>query len=235
MNGIDIDNELTNAMSYEIQAEIDREMIMRMVQVTLTAGGGTRDGKGYSVWNAASADGRWMGERTRDFYAKVVVEANRIAVRNRRGAANFVIATPRVCAMLEILPEFKFMPVNSQVNTQPTGVAKVGSLGGRFSVYRDTRTEAQYQSGSRATPVEYALLGYKGSVFYDTGIIYCPYIPVMIQRTLGANDFAPRVGLLTRYGVVDNLFGADLYYHTILVKGLGGDTGFASTGNKLYM
>lgn len=221
MNGIDIDAELTNAMSYEIQAEIDREMIMRMIQVCLTAGDGTRDGKGYSFWSAASADARWIGERTRDFYSKVIVEANRIAVRNRRGAANFIIATPRVCAMVEMLPEFKFMPVNTNVNTQPTGVSKVGNLGGRFTVYRDTRTEAQYQVGSRQSPVEYALLGYKGADFYDTGIIYCPYIPVMVQRTLGPNDFAPRVGLLTRYGVVDNLFGADLYYHVIIVKGLG--------------
>jgi len=100
-------------------------------------------------------------------------------------------------------------------------VSKVGNLGGRFTVYRDTRTEAQYQVGTRSAPVEYALLGYKGADFYDTGIIYCPYIPVMVQRTIGPNDFAPRVGLLTRYGVVDNLFGADLYYHVIIVKGLG--------------
>jgi hypothetical protein len=43
----------------------------------------------------------------------------------------------------------------------------------------------------------------------------------MVQRTIGPNDFSPRVGLLTRYGVVDNIFGADLYYHTIIVKDLG--------------
>ena len=221
MNGLDVDNELTNAMSYEIQAEIDREMIMRMIQVTLTAG----KGKGFSFWNAAKADGRWLGERNRDFYAKIVVEANRIAVRNRRGTANFIIATPRVCAILEMLPEFQWMPMNSSVNTQPVGIAKVGSVGGRFQVYRDTRTEAQKGalyggSGTRKADFEYALLGYKGSEYYDTGIVYCPYIPVMIQRTIGPNDFSPRVGLLTRYGVVDNLFGADLYYHTIIVKGL---------------
>ena len=220
MNGIDIDAELTNVMSYEIQAEIDREMVMRMANVCLQRGDGNRNGKGYSFWSAASADARWVGERTRDFYAKVIVEANRVAVRNRRGAANFIIATPRVCAMMEMLPEFKFMPVNGNVNTQPTGIAKVGTLGGRFTVYRDTRTEAQYQVGDRPVPVEYALLGYKGADYFDTGIIYCPYIPVMIQRTIGPNDFSPRVGLLTRYGVVDNLFGADLYYHLILVKNL---------------
>ena len=219
MNGIDIDTELTNAMSYEIQAEIDREMLIRMIQIALNAG----FGNGYSVWSPASADGRWLVERNRDFYQRLIIEANRIAVRNRRGAANFVVATPRVAAILEMLPEFQWVPVQGNVNTQPVGVAKVGNLGGRFNVYRDTRTEGNYlnnQYGSLPRP-EYALLGYKGPEFYDTGIIYCPYIPVMVQRTIGQNDFAPRVGLLTRYGVVDNIFGANLYYHVILVSGLG--------------
>lgn len=233
MNGIDLDSELTNTMSYEIQAEIDREMVIRMIRTCLNAG----PNRGFSFWYAASADARWLGERGRDFYARVIVEANRIAIRNRRGPANFIIATPRVCAMLEMLPEFKWMPVNGNVNTQPTGIAKVGSVGGRFNIYRDTRTEAQWSAVTpnafRADPVEYALLGYKGPEFYDTGIVYCPYIPVMIQRTIGPNDFAPRVGLMTRYGVVDNLFGADLYYHMIVVKGLGAS--FAPGVGTVYL
>ncbi len=221
MNGIDIDTELTNAMSYEIQAEIDREMLMRMIQVSLNAG----KGDGFSVWAPQSADGRWLVERNRDFYQRLIIEANRIAVRNRRGAANFIVCTPRVAAILEMLPEFQWAPVQGSVNTQPVGVAKIGNLGGRFNVYRDTRTEGQHigndLSGAVNESVEYALLGYKGPEFYDTGLIYCPYIPVMVQRTIGPNDFAPRVGLLTRYGVVDNIFGANLYYHVIVVTGLG--------------
>ena len=225
MNGIDIDAELTNAMSYEIQAEIDREMIARMIQTCLNAGAGV----GFSTWSAISADGRWSGERARDFYNRVVVEANRVAIRNRRGAANFIIATPRICAILETLPNFTWMPVTGSVNTAPVGIAKVGAVGGRFQIYRDTRTEAQstqsyanagYASG-RATTVDYALLGYKGPEYYDTGIVYCPYIPVMVQRTIGPNDFSPRVGLLTRYGVVDHIFGASLYYHMVICTGLG--------------
>jgi Major capsid protein Gp23 len=245
MNGIDIDTELTNAMSYELQAEIDREMIIRMIQTALNGG----FGRGFSVWSPASADGRWLVERNRDFYQRLIVEANRIAVRNRRGSANFIVATPRVCAILEMLPEFQWVPVQGNVNTQPVGVAKVGTLGGRFNVYRDTRTEAQFElaqggnysgttggnfgSGNyRSTRLEYALLGYKGPEFYDTGIIYCPYIPVMVQRTIGPNDFAPRVGLLTRYGVVDNIFGANLYYHVIILQGLG--TAFTPGTQSVY-
>jgi len=218
MNGIDIDNEMTNAMSYEIQAEIDREMIMRMVQTCLTAG----RGKGYSIWEPASADARWTGERNVHFYQKILVESNRIAIRNRRGAANFIVATPSVCAMIEHLPQFQFLPVQGNVNTQPVGIAKLGTLAGRFNVYRDTRTEAQYHAGTRDanTAVDYALLGYKGPEFFDTGIIYCPYIPVMIQRTIDPVRFNPITGLMTRYGVVDHLFGSALFYHAIIVKNL---------------
>jgi hypothetical protein len=249
MNGIDIDTELTNAMSYELQAEIDREMIIRMIQTALNAGYGV----GFSVWNPASADGRWLVERNRDFYQRLIVEANRIAVRNRRGSANFIVGTPRVCAILEMLPEFQWVPVQGSVNTQPVGVAKVGSLAGRFNVYRDTRTEAQFEaqyggnfggkggfptnvggtsSQTRTARLDYALLGYKGPEFYDTGIIYCPYIPVMVQRTIGPNDFSPRVGLLTRYGVVDNIFGANLYYHVIVLQGLS--TAFTPATQSVY-
>lgn len=241
MNGIDVDNEMTNAMSYEIQAEIDREMVIRIIRTCLKAGS-SRTGGGYSFWYAPSADARWMGERYRDFYARLIVESNRVAIRNRRGAANFIVATPRVCAMLEMLPEFKAYSVNGNVNTQPTGIAKVGSVGGRFNVYRDTRTEAQYSgystsgnlpyTGGRTNPLEFALLGYKGAEYFDTGIVYCPYIPVMIQRTTGPNDFAPRVGMMTRYGVVDHILNSENFYALVIVKGLGADVVGAYTAGS---
>ena len=220
MNGIEIDTEITGAMSYEIQAEIDREMITRILQVALNAGQ-------WVTWDASTADARWSMERSRDFYQHLILEANKIGIRNRRGSANFIVCTPTVAAMIEAMPEFVGGPVNGNVDTQPVGIAKVGSLSRRFNVYRDTRTPVQSERNGytgRATRPEYALLGYKGSEYYDTGLIYCPYIPIMVQRTIGTNDFAPRVGMLTRYGVVDNIFGANLYYGVIICKNL--DTTF---------
>jgi len=240
MNGIDIDGELTNAMSYEIQAEIDREVVMRMIQTAFNAGAGA----GFSIWSPVSADGRWTAERNLTFYQRLLIESGRMAARNRRGAANFVIATPRVCSILEMLPDFKVFEVNGTVSTAGVGIAKVGTVGSRWTVYRDTRTEVQntslYRDNNYYTNppnggggVEYALLGYKGSEYYDTGIIYCPYIPIMVQRTIGPNDFAPRVGLMTRYGIVNNIFGANLYYHLIIVKGLG--TAFTPGSVSTYL
>ena len=236
MQGIDIDGELTNAMSYEIQAEIDREVVMRMIQSAFNAG----FGPGISIWSPVSADGRWTAERNLTFYQRLIIESGRMAARNRRGAANFVIATPRVCSILELLPDFKVFEINGTVSTGGVGIAKVGTVGSRFTVYRDTRTEVQnsnygsnaaagnyYSAGSSGAtvpytnPIEYCLLGYKGSEYYDTGIIYCPYIPIMVQRAIDPINFTPRVGLMTRYGIVNNIFGANLYYHIIVVQGLG--------------
>jgi hypothetical protein len=175
MNGIDIDGELTNAMSYEIQAEIDREVVMRMIQTAFNAGAGA----GFSIWSPVSADGRWTAERNLTFYQRLIIESGRMAARNRRGAANFVIATPRVCSILEMLPDFKVYEINGTVSTAGVGIAKVGTVGSRWTVYRDTRTEVQnsslyspnYYSG-QTSGVEYALLGYKGSEYYDILSVY---------------------------------------------------------------
>lgn len=238
MQNIDIDGELTNAMSYEIQAEIDREVVMRMLQAAFNAGYGA----GYSFWSPVSADGRWTAERNLTFYQKLIIEAGRMAARNRRGAANFIIATPRVCSILEMLPDFKVYEINGTVSTAGVGIAKVGTVGSRFTVYRDTRTEVQnttyypsnnYYTPARTEPVEYALMGYKGSEYYDTGIIYCPYIPIMVQRAIDPVNFTPRVGLMTRYGIVNNIFGANLYYHLIIVKGLG--VAFTPGSTSVYL
>ena len=237
MQGIDIDGELTNAMSYEIQAEIDREVVMRMIQSAFNAGYGA----GISIWSPVSADGRWTAERNLTFYQRLIIEAGRMAARNRRGAANFVICTPRVCSILEMLPDFKVFEINGTVSTAGVGIAKVGTVGSRFTVYRDTRTEVQNQTlygnngytVARTDSVEYCLMGYKGSEYYDTGIIYCPYIPIMVQRAIDPVNFTPRVGLMTRYGIVNNIFGANLYYHIVVVKGLG--VAFTPGSTSVYL
>lgn len=218
MTGINIRDELINSMAYEVQAEIDRELVLKMIKVCVKKGG---FGKGWSVWSPATADARWQVERARTFYQRIVIEAQRVGVRNRIGPANFIVATPTVIAILESLPNFQWVVTEGDVTTKTMGVAKVGTLGGgRFTVYRDMRTEGQYEDGERSVRAEYCLLGFKGQEYWNTGIVYCPYIPLMVQETTGPNDFSPRIGMFTRYGVVENLFGAELFYHCIFITGM---------------
>ena len=44
-----------------------------------------------------------------------------------------------------------------------------------------------------------AQLGYKGREFWKSGIVYCPYIPVLVQRTVGPCEFGARIGMLNQY------------------------------------
>ena len=226
-NGIDIEQEATQQMSYELQAEIDREMTVRMLYSCLSK-------DEWSLWDATLADARWMGERNRALYQHLVKMSIRMQTRNRRGPANFIVCTPDIAALLETLEEFTVMPAQSSVSTANMATAKVGTLGGsRFSVYVDTRTAvydgSDYGYGydnmfeaqeEKSMLPNYCLLGYKGAESYDAGIIYCPYIPIMVQQAVNPVDFTPQVGLMTRYGVLDNIFGAELYYHCIIIDSL---------------
>lgn len=223
-NGIDIEQEATQQMSYELQAEIDREMTVRMLYSCLSK-------NEWSLWDGQLADARWLAERQRAFYQHLIKMSIRMQTRNRRGPANFIVCTPDVAALLETLQEFVTMPAQSSVSTGNMATAKVGTLGGnRFSVYVDTRTAVydgsdygfgyegmfQKQESTAGLP-NYCMLGYKGAESYDAGIIYCPYIPIMVQQAVNPVDFTPQVGLMTRYGVLDNIFGAELYYHCIII------------------
>jgi hypothetical protein len=173
-----------------------------------------------------------MGERARAFYQFIIKMAMRMRVRNHRGAANFIVCTPDVAALLQMLEDYIPMQVNNTIELNNAQSAAAGTLGGnKFNVYIDERTAvystADYGMGygdmfdnSDAAEVKlpnYCMLGYKGAETYDAGIIYCPYIPIMVQTATDTNSFAPHVGLMTRYGVMDNIFGSHLYYHVILI------------------
>ena len=211
MYGLDVGQEMTNVMTYELQAEIDREILMRMLQIALKAGR-------YSIWSPSTADGRWQGERTVTLWQHIMVEAQLLCTRNRMGAANFAVVTPSVAAILSTLPNFSGFKVGASVQSK-CGHSEAGSIG-NIKVYVDSRTEAQFQSNIRGTRVDYILLGYKGASATETGLVYCPYIPVQKYETRGTHDFSPRIGLRTRYGLATNLFGAENFYHVIILKGL---------------
>ena len=204
MQGINTETEMTNAMSYEIQAEIDRQLVTEMVKSAIAA-------SHVSTWSPVSADGRNQIERIATLYTQVLDKSNEIAVRTRRGAANFAITSPKVAALLERLGDFRFYgDDNAKVQSGTTGIAKVGTLRqGSIKVYRDT-----FAGGN------YVLLGYKGPTPQDSGIVFCPYIPLQLLKAIDPNTFSPRIGARTRYGILSHLFGSGNFYHFIMVSGL---------------
>jgi hypothetical protein len=201
MHGLDLEEEMLDILAYEITAEIDRELVNAINTAAVSSS--------WDYDSPSDADGRWQSEKYRTLYNMIIRKANRIAVLTRRGAGNFVIASPYVCAALESLSSFVVHPTDGDMNTLVAGIAKMGSLDGRITVYRDTFATS-----------DYCTVGYKGPSEYDAGIIYLPYVQLMVSKTVYEQSFHPTVGLMSRYAIHSNIFGSNLYYQKIGVYNL---------------
>jgi hypothetical protein len=203
MHGLNIEEEMMDILAYEITAEIDRELISKIKEsAALNAASETVD---YQT----DFDGRWEAEKYRNIYNLIIRKANQIAIDTRRGAGNFVIASPVMCAALEATSSFTVAPSNGDINTSTVGVAKVGSLDGRMMVYRDT-----------FATVDDVVVGFKGASSYDTGIVYLPYIQLMVSRATYEDSFQPSVGLMSRYAIHNHMFGAQNYYIRVVFSNM---------------
>jgi hypothetical protein len=196
--GINIEEEMISALAQTIANDIDRELLNTIEKkVGYTT---NYDYESISGYNS-------MAEKYQALYSKILEVANQIAVRTRRGAANWMVVNPNVLTVLQTLKSFNFAP-NSTTYVDPTNVGLAGTIEGRFKVFTDIiRTSDD------------VLLGYKGNTETDTGIVYMPYVPIEVSPTiLDGNTFMPRVMLSTRYAIADNLLGADAYYGKVIVK-----------------
>jgi hypothetical protein len=205
MHNVDLAAQLSDLLAYEVAAEIDAEVKANIIALAQVGGILVWDYRGSMF---GSADGRWEQEKFRTLYTVLLKASNEIAVATRRGAGNFVLASPTVCAAIEALEQFALSSVATNLATEVSGVAKVGTVG-RFTVYRDMFATR-----------DYAVVGYKGRDDADSGIVYLPYVPLQFLEAVGQDSFNPRIGVMTRYGMCNNLFGAENYYRYIDVRGL---------------
>jgi hypothetical protein len=209
IHNFDVESEFINLITYEIGAEIDRQLVTEMVKTAILGGS-------ISGWNPAYADGLDQMGRLQTLLVQVNLEANQIALKTRRGHANFVVTSPVVCSLLESLSMNKFVSfqnTNKAPGVPDAGVGALSKIGlindGQQLLVRDV-----YAAGN------YIVMGYKGAHPADNGIIYCPYVPVQLQKVLDPDTLTPRVGARTRYGIMNSVWDAKNYYHYIVVDGL---------------
>ena len=198
IHGLSAETELANILSTEILAEMNREII-RLVNIGAKVS--TR-GAAAGTWNATNAadngGARWSVERYKALVQAIEHEANQIAVDTRRGKGNWVLVSNNVAAALNaagIMDTGMGALGAQQMDSDVTGGLLAGTLNGNIKVYVDPYAG-----------VDYFNVGYKGTNPYDAGMFYCPYVPLSMMKTIGENDFQPKIGFKTRYGIADNPF-----------------------------
>ena len=200
IHGLDAETELSNILSTEILAEINREVIRTVYTVA-------KNGAQYGTTTPGTFDldtdsnGRWSVERFKGLIFQIERDANVIAKETRRGKGNVLIVSSDVASAMAMAGVLQYTPnLSADLQVDDTGNTYAGLLHGRIKVYIDP-----YFGGYTANQ-ELVTIGYKGSSPYDAGLFYCPYVPLQMVRAVDQNTFQPKIGFKTRYGMVANPF-----------------------------
>ena len=199
IHGLDAETELSNILSAEILAEINREVI-RTIYISAKKGASVNTTTAGIFDLDTDSNGRWSVEKFKGLMFQIERDANVIAQETRRGKGNLIITSSDVASALQMAGVLDYAPaLNNNLQVDDTGNTFAGVLNGRYRVYIDP-----YAANNAAK--QYYVVGYKGTSPYDAGIFYCPYVPLQMVRAVGENTFQPKIGFKTRYGVAQNPF-----------------------------
>jgi hypothetical protein len=203
-HNIDAEAELTALLSEQVAAEIDREILRDLRKA---ASWNLRwDYNGWKRFNAGTTP-----YTQKDWNQTLITAINQISAQihksTLRGGANWIVVSSEVSAIFDDLEYFHVSNAAPEQDQYNMGIERVGTLAGRYQVYRDPYF-----------PANQVLLGHKGTSLLDTGYIYAPYVPLQLTPTMyNPFNFTPIKGIMTRYAkkVVNNRF-----YGRITVDGV---------------
>jgi len=186
MHGLDIEAEIMAALAMEITAEIDQEILGSLSNLAST-------GATYDMSASFTGTPTFIGDRHAVLATLINQQANLVAQRTRRGAANWAVISPSALTVLQSATTSAFARTTEGTFEAPTNTKFVGTLNSTMRVYVNT-----YASNDDV------LLGYKGQGEIDAAAFYCPYVPLMSSGVVvDPSSFEPVVSFMTRYGYVE--------------------------------
>ncbi len=205
-HNIDAEAELTALLSEQVAAEIDREILR-----DLRKGAAWQLKWDYNEWKYGNGGNSFAGYTQKDWNQTLITKINQVSAQihksTLRGGANWIVVSSEVSAVFDDLEYFHVSNASPEQDSYNMGIEKVGTLAGRYQVYRDPYF-----------PAGKILMGHKGTSLLDTGYVYAPYVPLQLTPTMyNPFNFTPIKGIMTRYAkkMVNNR-----YFGVINVAGL---------------
>jgi hypothetical protein len=206
-HNIDAEAELTALLSEQIAAEVDREILR-----DLRKGAAWTAKWDYNEWKYGGAAGATLqGYTQKDWNQTLITKVNQISAQihktTLRGGANWIVISSEISAVFDDLEYFHVSNAGPEQDSYNMGIEKVGTLAGRYQVFRDPYF-----------PAGKILIGHKGKSLLDAGYIYAPYVPLQLTPTMyNPFNFTPIKGIMTRYAkkMVNNR-----YFGVINVAGI---------------
>ena len=211
-HNIDAEAELTALLSEQIAAEVDREILR-----DLRKGAAWTAKWDYNEWKyGASGSTPFQGYTQKDWNQTLVTKVNQISAQihktTLRGGANWIVVSSEVSAVFDDLEYFHVSNAEPEQDQYNMGIEKIGTVGGRYQVYRDPYF-----------PANKILIGHKGKSLLDAGYVYAPYVPLQLTPTMyNPFNMTPIKGIMTRYAkkMVNNRYFGVIDVQGIQVFGL---------------
>jgi len=205
---IDAEAELSQLLAEQIAGEKDRMIIRELI---LLAGH-------FEMWQADfyeavdpnPANTVFRGTEA-GYNQSLIYKINNIDAKIRKstkqGGANWIVISAEGAAKITNLDTFKGFDVDEAGTKFAMGVERIGTLERKYQVYVDPNL-----------PGHICLVGKKGTSFFDTGYVYCPYIEYILSPTvIEDQDFNPRKMISSRFGtkMLNNRF-----YGVVVMQGI---------------
>lgn len=197
-HGLDLESEMTKAMSAHIVQEIDAEIISDLLALA-----GTVRAYDHSVTDGPNYAPAFIGDRFANLGGVINEVANEIGRKTRRGVGNWIVVSPMIVSVLQSAAKSVFAPAIEGSFEGPNDSKLVGTLNGQVKVY-SYLWNAEQPGSSSPNGDATILVGYKGgNGESDAGYFYAPYVPLMSTGVImNPVTTQPMISLMTRYGKV---------------------------------
>ena len=187
---IDVEQELVKVASIQTNYEIDRE-VLRFIDDHIIA-----DLSQVHNWtnDAATTGNNTQGnylDRHRCLAQKLYAACTKVATFNHLGPCDWAVVSPKIAAVLQMLPDWKAGEIASGKSTY----YNAGTLGnGSLAIYVDPN-----RCGAQEDEIT---LGYKSKdSTYGAGVVYSPYANWMSGTVVNPDNFNNVRGFFNRYAL----------------------------------
>ncbi len=192
--GVSLEPNLVSGAAEQMNFEIARQIVHEMWQVAPVVGT-------FPI-TQPSENGYNQQDHFKDIIYLLTQASNRIWSSTQKGYGNWIIVDEGASNVIESLPAGMFVAAPRPANVQ--GLHFIGTLVGKYRVYKDIHLDKEAGASANGN----ILMGFKGTQFFEAGMVWSPYQLLYTTEALTTADFLTQKGMASRYALkmVNNLF-----------------------------
>lgn len=191
--GVSLEPNLVSGAAEQINFEIARQLI-------------------HEMWITAPVDSTFpitgptdfnQQDHFKDLIFNLSGASNNIWNRTQKGYGNWIIVDTGAATVVESLPAGMFVSAPKPASVH--GLHFIGTLTGKYRVYKDIHLDKEPGASANGN----ILMGFKGTQFYEAGLVWSPYQLLYTTDPLTTADFITQRGLASRYAT--KMVNPDMY------------------------